>query len=79
MPELDAFIAIHKRMKREDPEGFRRMVEAKIPLMTCAMCRETIRCYGNNGNPLVDGDVCNDCNASVVAARFRAMTRREDA
>ena len=80
MPELDAFIDHHKRLKREDPEGFRRMVEAKLPTTRCAMCSVDFKGYGNSGDPIVPGSVvCSACNVQVVAARFRAVTRREDA
>ena len=69
--------AENERLKRDDPEAFRRKVEASKPLMQCAMCRETVRCFGNNGQPLVDGEVCDKCNAQVMKERFRATTRRE--
>lgn len=30
--------------------------------------------YGNNGNPLIDGRVCNDCNEHVILMRMMLLS-----
>lgn len=50
----------------------------------CAMCEKPVEHHGSwteghNGQPLVDGRVCDGCNQQVIAARFfNAMFRRDD-
>lgn len=36
----------------------------------CNVCRKYFLGYSNNGDPLVDGEVCNDCNQYVLLARL---------
>lgn len=38
--------------------------------MLCANCNQKIKGYGHNGNPLVDGTVCDDCNIEVLKKRM---------
>lgn len=39
----------------------------------CALCGKVIEGYGNNGLPLVDGRVCDDCNYQVIIERLLLM------
>lgn len=39
----------------------------------CALCGQEIIGYGNNGMPLVDGKVCDDCNNKVIEARIKEI------
>jgi len=43
--------------------------ECRIP-----SCHNTFE-YGNNGLPLVSGQVCDDCNILVVQARIVMMSK----
>lgn len=43
-------------------------------MKTCNLCNKEYEGYGNNGMPLVDGLVCDDCNRKVVMARFARFT-----
>ena len=36
----------------------------------CALCNKEIQGYGNNGQPLVDDKVCDECNKEVIKARL---------
>lgn len=38
--------------------------------MKCKLCKNEIVGYGNNGNPLTNGRVCDDCNCKVLEARM---------
>mgnify|MGYP001162752228 CR=1 FL=1 len=41
---------------------------------TCELCQRTQGGFGNNGQPVVDGRVCDVCNATqVLPARLMAM------
>lgn len=41
----------------------------------CALCNQKYSDYGNNGDPVSDGRVCDACNTvSVIPARFEALT-----
>lgn len=42
----------------------------------CALCGKDIISYGNNGMPLVDGKVCDDCNEKVIEARIEEIKNR---
>mgnify|MGYP007073230685 FL=1 len=47
-----------------------------IPMnSTCAFCEEVYDGWGNNGNPLVDGRVCDTCNNAVIVARMMLLQR----
>lgn len=37
----------------------------------CALCKNDIIGYGNNGQPLVNGQVCDECNKKVILARLK--------
>jgi len=48
--------------------------------MKCALCEEEIEVNvlsgwadGNNGQPLVDGRVCDFCDGKVIAERIRRI------
>ena len=41
--------------------------------MICDLCGETYEGWGNNGNPLIDGRVCNDCNEHVIVMRMTLL------
>jgi len=43
------------------------LTECRIP-----SCHNTF-VYGNNGLPLIQGEVCDDCNDLVVMARINLM------
>ena len=40
---------------------------------TCAFCGVVYDGWGNNGNPLVDGRVCNECNNAVIVTRMMLL------
>lgn len=42
--------------------------------MICDLCGEIYQGYGNNGNPLIDGRVCNDCNEHVILMRMMLLS-----
>ena len=62
----------NERLKREDPAAFEAKVRAGLPLNWCMMCRVEFRGYGNNARPVLDGVVCDECNAAVLRERLRA-------
>ena len=45
--------------------------------MNCKICGNKIYGYGNNGAPLVNGYVCNECNKEVLKARLELISRKE--
>ena len=44
----------------------------------CARCDNPIRGYGHNGQPLVNGRVCDECNNAVVLERMRQAMGEDD-
>lgn len=46
--------------------------------MKCAICKNKIIGYGNNGRPLVDGLVCDSCNLKVILERLRLSKEAKD-
>ena len=48
-------------------------------LKICSYCSIEYSGWGNNGLPLVDGRVCNDCNDIVICLRLEmAIKSRGD-
>jgi hypothetical protein len=46
---------------------------------TCALCEGLYNGYGNNGWPLCQGKVCDECNASkVIPARWNEVSDDEE-
>lgn len=43
----------------------------------CSLCGREFYGYDNNGKPLVDGPVCDDCNPQVVAKRLDILWDRD--
>lgn len=41
----------------------------------CALCGKEFKGYGNNGQPLVNGRVCDDCNKEVIKARINKSNK----
>lgn len=39
----------------------------------CSICKKSFKDYGNSGEPLVGGKVCDDCNIKVIEERIRRM------
>ena len=46
---------------------------------TCALCGKPYKGFGNNGKPLIDGRVCDDCNKFVVLYRLKLVRDKEKA
>lgn len=44
----------------------------------CALCGKEIIGYGNNGMPLVDGSVCDECNDKVIEARIEEIMKSKE-
>lgn len=44
----------------------------------CARCDNPIRGYGHNGQPLVNGRVCDECNNAVILERMRQAMGEDD-
>ncbi len=42
---------------------------------TCAECNKKFVGFGNNGAPLYEGIVCNECNIEVINYRFITMMK----
>jgi len=40
---------------------------------TCAFCGVVYDGWGNNGNPLIEGRVCNECNNAVIVTRMMLL------
>lgn len=36
----------------------------------CALCNQNYEGWGNNGRPLIEGEVCDECNKKVVKYRL---------
>ena len=60
------------RLRREDPAAFAAKIQASLPWRHCAMCRVQFKGYGNNAQPILNGNVCDECNITVVIQRMRA-------
>lgn len=44
--------------------------------MKCKLCQNKIEGYGNNGEPIVNGRVCDNCNEKfVIKARLEIIER----
>lgn len=43
----------------------------------CKLCDKEFEGYGHNGNPLVDGIVCDNCNQKVVTARLLSIRQKD--
>ena len=69
---LEAERAENERLAREDPAAFAAKIRAKLLWNRCAMYRVQFKGYGNNAQPILDGEVCDDCNVTVVRQRMRA-------
>jgi hypothetical protein len=41
----------------------------------CCLCDGEYTFYGNNANPLAEGQCCNDCNNKVIDARFGRLQK----
>lgn len=39
----------------------------------CVMCQQTYDGYGNNGMPLIEGNVCDVCNFQVILFRMQHL------
>ena len=46
--------------------------------MKCAICGNEIHGFGNNGRPLVEGKVCDDCNWKVIAERLNLSKKQKE-
>lgn len=46
--------------------------------MKCAICGNKIHGFGNNGRPLVEGKVCDDCNWKVIAERLNLSQKQKE-
>ena len=46
--------------------------------MKCELCGNEIQGYGNNGRPLVEGKVCDDCNWKVISERLKQSQARKE-
>ena len=44
----------------------------------CALCKKEIKGYGNNGQPLTSGKVCDQCNKEVIKARLSNLTESKN-
>ena len=43
--------------------------------MKCTICKDMIEGHGHNGDPLVNGQVCNGCNWKVIRERISKITK----
>lgn len=73
-------IVIDTTQEYEDEEGNIKtrvsreyLNESKLESNKCALCGKELKGYGNNGQPLVDGTVCDECNKEVIKARINSM------
>jgi len=41
----------------------------------CCLCDGEYTFYGNNANPLAEGQCCNDCNNKVIDARLGRLQK----
>jgi hypothetical protein len=46
-----------------------------MPTYDCCICRKTCRGYGNNAQPVREGQCCGRCNQIVIRARILEMRR----
>jgi len=46
-----------------------------MPTYDCCICRKTCRGYGNNADPVREGQCCGRCNLIVIRARILEMRR----
>ena len=65
----------NERLKKEDPAAFEAKRLASLPWTRSAMCRVDFKGYGNNAFPIIDGEVCDECNVQVVKQRIRSHQR----
>eukprot|EP00966_Prymnesium_polylepis_P246115 5692879-Prymnesium_polylepis.1 len=59
------------RLKLEDPAAWDAKRLAELPLTKCAMCMIDFKGYGHNAQPILTGEVCDECHVQVVKQRFR--------
>ena len=46
-----------------------------MPTYDCCICRKNCRGYGNNAQPVREGQCCGRCNQIVIRARILEMRR----
>ena len=46
-------------------------------MTTCKLCDKKDIGYGNNGQPLCNGKVCDNCNGRVIMFRFMEYQREK--
>lgn len=51
-----------------------RLIKENTETTKCALCKKEIKGYGNNGRPLVNGRVCDECNKKVIKTRVANLT-----
>lgn len=49
----------------------------EVDMFQCGVCTEVEHGHGNNGQPLVEGQVCDTCNGLVLLERIRRVEQSE--
>ena len=55
-----------------------RLIKENTKINKCALCKKEIKGYGNNGQPLTNGRVCDQCNKEVIKARLSNLTESKN-
>lgn len=66
---IEALIGDNVKLVKENAN------ESKSDSNKCALCGKEFKGYGNNGQPLVDGTVCDECNVEVIKARINKSNK----
>ena len=49
-----------------------------MSLKCCSICGKEYEGFGNNAQPLADGDCCDNCNNKVIRERLKIASEHSD-
>ena len=64
-------VFLSQLLPEQDPAAYNAKILASLPLTKCAMCAIEFKGWGHNAQPILAGEVCDDCNVQVVKQRAR--------
>ena len=45
--------------------------------MKCVLCEQEYEGFGNNAQPLADGECCDECNVKVIRERLKVASKHQ--
>ena len=75
LPDIDGLPADNWFQHCSITDEKKRKIISKMPTYDCCICRKSCRGYGNNAEPVREGQCCARCNQIVIRARIIEMRR----